>query len=84
MENIFILNPAANWLDIIDAISERISKAKAVTSCLLANSSSEAQLPPESIYKIVWAINEYLAEADYLHAKLSKSSDSDLLPENQE
>jgi hypothetical protein len=72
MGDIFIFNPNATILDIKDAIDERVTKAKAISSRLLTqiNNGSEA-IDQEVLYSIVWAMNDLLEEAAFLCQKLS-------------
>jgi hypothetical protein len=71
MDNTFILNPSLDTLDIKDAIDERLTKAQAITSCLLANSSGDSDLPYNEIYAVVWMIDALLEELDQLFINLA-------------
>ncbi len=73
MDNTFILNTSIDSLGIKDAIHERLTKAQAITSCLLANCGEEAELPYMCIYGVIWAVDSYLEELDCLFAKLDNT-----------
>jgi hypothetical protein len=70
MDNTFIFNPSIGSLGIKDSIYERLTKAQAITSCLLANNDGEAELPYTCIYGAIWAVDSYLEELDCLFTKL--------------
>ena len=72
MNNTFIINQSITSLGIKDAIIERLTKAQAITSCLLANQGGESELPYRSIYGVVWAVDGLLGELDELLAKSDK------------
>lgn len=72
MNNTFILNPSIDTLGIKDAINERLTKAQAITSCLLANQCGQTELPYRSIYGVVWMIDALLEELEQLFGKLDK------------
>lgn len=72
MDNIFILNPSADDLDIKDAIDERLSKAQAIISCFMANNTSDMELPRNKIFDTIWAVDDYLNEIEYLNNCLSE------------
>ncbi len=72
MDNTFILNPSITAMDIKDAIDERLTKAQAITSCLLANNGGESELPHSQVYAVVWMIDTLLEELERLFVKLNK------------
>lgn len=72
MDNTFILNPSVNTMDIKDAIDERLTKAQAITSCLLANNGGSSELPYSEIYAVVWAVDSLLEELQQLLEKLQR------------
>lgn len=72
MNDIFILNPEATELDIKDAIDERISKAKALGAKLLSNIQGKDTLDSEMLYSVIWTINDFLEEIDFLYQKITK------------
>lgn len=67
MDRTFILNKAIRAPIVHNAIYERISKAKAITSLLLASDS----LVQATIYDLVWAIDSYLEELSSLQERLT-------------
>lgn len=73
MDNVFILNPSADSLDIKDTISDKLTKAQAITSCFISNYCNEATLNQETIINLIWTINDLLEELAYL----IKHSDND-------
>jgi hypothetical protein len=72
MNDIFILNPDATELDIKDAIDERITKAKAIGTKLLTNIQDKEILDPELLRSVIWTINDFLEEIDFLYQKIAK------------
>lgn len=72
MEKLFILNPAANTTDLIDAIDEKISKIKGILNCVifaLEFSDSDDKLDHSSAYHALWAIDGFLDEVNCLRQK---------------
>lgn len=59
-------------MDIQDAIDERLTKAQAITACLLANNGGLSELPYSQIYAVVWMVDSLLEELEYLFEKLNK------------
>ena len=74
MDDVFILNPAADQLDITDAINERLQKAKAITQCLLASHNVELELSRLCVYDLVWAVDDYLSEISFLQGRISNQT----------
>jgi len=72
MDKTFILNASIDTLGIKDAINERLTKAQAITSCLLANQGGQVELPYRSLYGVVWMIDALLEELEQLFGKLDK------------
>ena len=67
MDDIFIINPNANILEMRDAVDDRLNKAQAVVDCLLAgNSGGDIELRDKIICKAIWAIKDYLSEIELL------------------
>lgn len=66
MDDVFIFNEQASDIEIQDAIDERFLKLNAITKCLWANHSSELQLDDTTIHDIVFCLNEFLEEIDFL------------------
>jgi len=71
MYNIFILNPSADNFDIKDAIDERSNKAQAIISCFMANSTSDMELPLNEVFKVIWAVDDYIKEVIFLNNRLN-------------
>jgi len=71
MENTFILNPELTSLEIVDGIIERLMKAKALTSFLLANDIA-GDTSFKSIHGFIWVLDGYLEELDCLFGQLDK------------
>lgn len=70
MEKVFILNPDLAISELKDAIIERITKAKSITSCLL--DSSGYDIDRSLFHGIFLALDGYLIEIDCLFDKLSR------------
>ena len=70
MDNIFILNPSVTDLDLKDAIDESFLKIKAITVCLLATRDGINELDQETMYNLIWLVDDYLDEIDLLRNKL--------------
>ena len=62
MDNTFILNSSLSALERKDAINERMSKIKAIISCLLAATDSPLELSREVVNDVAWAVSDYLDE----------------------
>lgn len=71
MEKIFTLNSVISSTDLQDAIDERITKARAITACLLA--ADEVNLTYEIVRETVWTIGDLLGELELLCERLSLS-----------
>ena len=74
MDNHLILNQSITSFDIQDEIHERLTKAQAITSCLLANQGGEVEIPYRSIYGVVWTVDGLLEELEQLFARLDKEA----------
>jgi hypothetical protein len=74
MDNIFILNPTIDQLDIKDAIDERIAKLQAITSCLLVSDFAESEPAGRSFCNIIWIIHDFVEELAKLLEKAENLS----------
>lgn len=70
MENAFILNKSLTGLEIIDAITERLMKAKSLTSLLLMRDLA-GDTGFKSIYGFIWTLDGQLEELEFLFSRLS-------------
>lgn len=66
MEKVFVLNSAADNINIIDAINERVDKATAVASCFLAHSIGDIEISHAEIYQIIEVVHDFLTETRQL------------------
>lgn len=73
MGNAFIINPVLSRLDIIDAINERLMKARSLTS-LLVNSNFSGDIGSETIFGYVLVLDGCLEEVDTLFTQLDKAT----------
>lgn len=76
MEQAFILNPALSAADLKDTIEEKICKIKGILSCVifaLEFTHREDKLDHTSVCQVLWTINEFLEEVDYLRQKLGET-----------
>jgi len=72
MNKVFIFNANSSHLDIRDAIVERITKAKAITSIFLSQNTDILDVDNE-IIGMFWALNDYLDEIEYLYKIITKN-----------
>lgn len=70
MDKIFAPDRLTDRLDFVDAINERITKARAITSCLLAGCNGEMELCNEAFYNVIWIVDDYLEELGYLFERM--------------
>ena len=73
MNNLYVFKPILNESDVRDAIVEKITKAQAMTSCLLATMGSSGS-DFKVLYGVVLALDDYLEEIDCLFTKLDELS----------
>ncbi|MGD9107686.1 MAG: hypothetical protein PVI75_00760 [Gammaproteobacteria bacterium] len=73
MDNIFLLNPSLSELDLQDAIDERFIKIQAIISGLLATQEGELELDRDTIYQMIWAIQDFTDEIEVFRCKIKKS-----------
>jgi len=62
MDNTFILNPLVSGLDLKDAIDERLTKIDAITNCLMATRDGFIEPSRETIYNLIWLVDDYVDE----------------------
>jgi hypothetical protein len=62
MDSTFILNPLVSGLDLKDAIDERLTKIEAVTNCLMATRDGYIEPSRETIYNLIWLVDDYVDE----------------------
>jgi hypothetical protein len=72
MDNIFILNPSLDKMDLVDAINERITKLKALVTCLLFASYSDSGIDNNVVGNTAWAIEGFIDEIELLQEKIEK------------
>lgn len=75
MEKIFNINLALNVSELTEAIHQKTTQARAITSCLLATSDGPARLCNELLYGCLWAIDSLLDELNCLHERLCEVCD---------
>ena len=72
MDNIFTLRPHITPSDLKDAIDERLIKAKAITSYLMADYFNTQKHVETLLYGAVLAIDGFIDEIEYLGDRLEK------------
>ena len=71
MGNAFVLKSALSRLDIVDAINERLIKAKSLTAFLLACDLA-GDVSFKTVYGSIWMLDSCLEELECLFSKLDK------------
>lgn len=64
---VFILNPAARTLDLLDAMNERLSQAHSIVIALLSEGALE-KIPPLHTENTLWAVDRLLEQIEALLA----------------
>ena len=72
MNDVFVFNSSVSALELIDAIYIRLSKIKAITSCLLFCKKQDTDWTCEMLQGVFFGLNDYLEEMEFLHKKLAK------------
>jgi hypothetical protein len=62
----------ADRIELIDAIDEKITKAKALAGCLLAASYHETELNNEIVTGVAWTIEDFIREIELLQQRVEK------------
>lgn len=70
MDNIFVINPSVTALDLRNAVSERLIKARSITAYLL--NDDNYKLNYSLSYGAILAINDYLSEIECIEDELVK------------
>lgn len=63
MKSAFIINDAMSMDEIKDALYQKITQVRGISSCLLI---TDKEIEPTARYGIVWAIDSLLEEIDSL------------------
>jgi hypothetical protein len=72
MDNIFILNPSLDRMDLIDALNERITKIKALVTCLIFACNNDSGIDNDVIGNTAWAIEGFIEEIESLQEQIEK------------
>jgi hypothetical protein len=75
MHDPFIFNSDVSVIDLKDAIHSRISKAKAILTCVMFASEfvrDDMTMDDHAVYHALWAADDYLEELDMLFQRLEE------------
>jgi hypothetical protein len=73
MDNVFILNHEASPTDLIDAIHDSITKAKAITATILHYATPNSECPQELMIGVLENLSQQLEEINFLHKTIEKN-----------